>query len=162
MAIDKIKRSFTWIRNALRVIDKTTLPGEIQGDIRPSIDLFGWERLPEEQILQVAAAATGEVLSATPPVGTLRLVLHCSLLITGSGVGVTAIIRKRNALGANCGLPTDRDAIEDDEVASVIGRTFLAAGDVIVAAYVNPPLGGTSTLSLNVVDLDIGEYIPPL
>lgn len=163
MARDKIKRSFLWLRKTLDIIDKTTLPGEILGEVRPTLDMFGWERLPEEQIIFVAGTAVSIKVSTSPPAGTVRLVLHCSLAPTGTGVGLTAILRKRNPAGtASVGLPTDRDAIEDDEVASMIGHTFLTEGEVIVGEYVNPPVGGVSTLTLSVIDLPVGEYIPPI
>ncbi len=151
-----------WLRKTLEITEETESPQVLGEKVVPNIDVFGWERLPELQILQTAAAATGEVLSGSPPAGIVRLVVNCSLLLTGSGVGVTAIIRKRIPSGANVGLPTDRDAIEDDEVASIIGHTFLVEGDAIVGAYVNPPVGGTSTLSVAVIDLPVGEYLPSI
>ncbi len=155
-----INRALMWLRRTLEITEETESPQVLSEKLRPVIDVFGWERLPELQILQTAAAATGEVLSGSPATGIVRLVLHCSVLLTGSGVGVTAIIRKRIPSGANVGLPLDRESMEDDEVTSMIGHTFLVEGDAIVAAYVNPPAGGTSTLSVAVIDLPVGEYIP--
>lgn len=156
-----INRALMWLRKTLEITEETESPQVLSETVRPVIDVFGWERLAEGQILQTAAAATGEVLSGAPAAGIIRLVLHCSVLLTGSGVGVTAIMRKRNLTsGAHVGLPLDRESMEDDEVTSMIGHTFLVEGDAIVAAYVNPPAGGTSTLSLSVIDLPVGEYIP--
>jgi len=74
MAIDRIKRAFTWMRNSLRVIDKTTLPGEIDGVIRPRLDVYGWERLQTvtHQSVQTVGTVT-ETPLPTVPEGECRL-----------------------------------------------------------------------------------------
>lgn len=159
MSRSGINRALMWLRKTLEITEETESPQVLSEKLVPMIDVFGWSRLGDQVFIATAAAATGEVLSASPPTGILRYVLHCSVLLTGSGVGVTPIIRKRGASGASVGLPLDRESMEDDEVASIIGHTFLTEDDFLVAAYVNPPAGGTSTLTLLVVDLPVGEYI---
>lgn len=155
-----INRALMWLRKTLEITEETESPQVLSELLRPTIDVFGWDRLTEQQYLVTTAAATGQVLSASPPADILRFVLHCSVRLTASGVGVTPIIRKLGSTGFLVGLPIDREGMEDDEVASILGHTFLVEGDQIVAEYVNPPVGGTSTLTLLAIDLPLGEYIP--
>jgi len=162
--IDKIKRNFLWLRRALGIIDKTTLPGDVVGEVRPTIDLFGWERLPEEQFLaSVAAAPNAAVATVATPANTLRIVYGASLEHTDTGVSHTAwLIKRRNPGSIDVGLPTDRTAIVVGEFMSMIGTTFLVAGDFIVAEVSAAPVAGQLSLRVNVVDVDLGEYVPPL
>jgi len=164
VAIDKIKRNFVWLRRALGIIDKTTLPGEIGGEVRPTIDMFGWERLPEEQFL-VSAAPDPAVAIASPetPENTLRIVYAASLEHTDTGVNhICWMMKRRNPGSIDVGLPTDRGDIDVGEFMSMIGTTFLVAGDFIIAEIIGVPVAGQLSLRLNVVDVDIGEYVPPI
>lgn len=164
MAIDKIKRNFLWLRRTLGIIDKTTLPGEIVGEVRPIIDTFGWDRLPEEQFLTATAGqpATAIASADTPP-DTLRLVYGASLEHTDTGVNHIAwLIKRRNPGALDVGLPTDRQDIDVGEFLSMIGTCFLVEGDFIIAEIIGAPVAGQLTLRLNVVDVDLGEYVPPI
>jgi len=162
--IDKIKRNFLWLRRTLGIIDKTTLPGEVVGQVRPTIDMFGWERLPEEQFLATTAAAPGKaVASAATPDNTLRIVYAASLEHTDAAVSHTAwLIKRRNPGGIDVGLPSDRQQIVVGEFMSMIGTTFLVAGDFIIAEVVDALVLGQLSLRLVVVDVDLGEYVPPI
>jgi len=164
VAIDKIKRNLVWLRRALGIIDKTTLPGQILGEVRPTIDTFGWERLPEEQFLTTQAPDPAvAVASAATPADTLRIVYGASLEQSDTGVNHIAwMIKRRNPGALDVGLPTDRQDIDVGEFMSMIGTTFLVEGDFIIAEMIGVPLAGNMTLRLNVVDVDIGEYVPPL
>ena len=87
MAIDKIKRAFIWMRVALRITDKTTLPGDVLGEIRPILDTFGWDRRspessgpgdgPQTENNQSNLAGDVVTLSAVPE-GVMRYVLYAS------------------------------------------------------------------------------------
>lgn len=164
MALDKIKRNLVWLRRALGIIDKTTLPGEILGEVRPTIDTFGWERLPEEQFLATSAGDPAvAIASAATPDNTLRIVYGASLEHTDAGVNhICWMVKRRNPGSIDVGLPTDRQDIDVGEFMSMIGTTFLVAGDFIVAEIIGAPVAGQLSLRLNVVDVDIGEYVPPI
>lgn len=164
MATDKIKRNFLWLRRVLGIIDKTTLPGDIVGEVRPTIDTFGWDRLPEEQFLATVAPDPAQaVASGETPANTLRIVYGASLEHTDTGVTHTAwLIKRRNPGSIDVGLPTDRSTIVVREFMSMIGTTFLLAGDFIIAEVVGVPVAGQLSLRLNVVDVDLGEYVPPI
>lgn len=164
LAIDKIKRNLVWLRRALGIIDKTTLPGEILGEVRPTIDTFGWERLPEEQFLSTGAPDPAIAIASEPtPENTLRIVYAASLEHSDVAVNHVAwMIKRRNPGALDVGLPTDRQDIDAGEFLSMIGTTFLVAGDFIIAEILGAPVAGQLTLRLNVVDVDIGEYVPPI
>jgi len=164
VALDKIKRNLVWLRRALGIIDKTTLPGQILGEVRPTIDTFGWERLPEEQFLTTTAPAPAVAIASAPtPDITLRLVYGASLEHTDTAVSHTAwFIKRRNPGALDVGVPSDRTAIVVGEFMSMIGTTFLVAGDFFIAEITGTPVAGQLTLRLNVVDVDIGEYVPPI
>jgi len=164
VALDKIKRNLVWLRRALGIIDKTTLPGQILGEVRPTIDTFGWERLPEEQFLATTAPDPAvAVASAETPANTLRIVYGASLEHTDTGVNHIAwLIKRRNPGAIDVGLPTDRGDIDVGEFMSMIGTTFLVAGDFIIGEIIGVPAAGQLSLRLNVVDVDIGEYVPPI
>jgi len=162
--IDKIKRNFLWLRRALGIIDKTTLPGDVVGEVRPTVDLFGWERLPEEQFLAtVAGDPATAIASAATPANTLRIVYGASLEHTDTGVNhICWLIKRRNPGSIDVGLPTDRSDIDVGEFMSMIGTTFLVEGDFIIAEIIGAPVAGQLSLRLNVVDVDLGEYVPPI
>ena len=164
MARDKIKRSFLWLRRTLEIIDKTTLPGEILGEVRATLDTFGWDRLPSEQFLQfVATAPQVAVASSTPPIDVLRVVLGASLEHTDTGVNHIAWLTKRRNPGPfDVGIPTDRQDIDVGEFMSMIGRTFLINNDFVIAEIIGAPVVGQITLRLITIDIPFGEYIPPL
>ncbi len=162
--IDKIKRNFLWLRRTLGIIDKTTLPGDVVGEVRPTIDMFGWERLPEEQFVAATAGQPNPaVATAATPADTLRIVYGASLEHTDTGVTHTAwLLKRRNPGSIDVGLPADRTAIVVGEFMSMIGTTFLVAGDFIVAEVSAAPAAGQLSLRINFVDVDLGEYVPPI
>lgn len=164
MAQDKIKRSFVWLRKTLGIIDKTTLPGEILGEVRPILDTFGWDRLSEEVVLSVNALFPAvAVASATPPVGTLRLILHASLEHGDAGVNHIAwILKRRNPGGIDVGLSTDRADIDAGEFISITRATFLRNNEFIIAEMLGVPIAGNMSLRTFHIDLDPGEYLPPI
>ena len=86
-----------------------------------------------------------------------------SLEHTDTGVSHTCwLIKRRNPGSIDVGLPADRTAIVVGEFMSMIGTTFLVAGDFIIAEVVDVPAAGQLSLRLNVVDVELGEYVAPL
>lgn len=164
MAQDKIKRSFVWIRKTLGIIDKTTLPGEILGEVRPILDMFGWERLLEEVVLSVNALFPAvAVASATPPVGTVRLILAASLEHGDVAVNhIGWIVKRRNPGATDVGLSTDRTEFDAGEFLSLTRPTFLQNNDFLVGEIIGAPAAGNLSLRTFHIDLDPGEYVPPI
>jgi len=164
MASDKIKRSFLWMRKSLGIIEKTTLPGEVLGEVRPTMDLFGWERLVDLQVERINAAAPAvSIASNVLPDGVTRYIHSCSLTHTDTGVNHEAsLIKRRNPSAFNVGIPTDRTTISTLQQCSMIGRTFIKGNEFIIGQVLVPPVAGVITLTFYFVDIDEGEYIPPM
>jgi len=169
MARDKVKRAFTWIRNSLSIIDRTTLPGEILGEIRPTMDLFGWERLADRSTSLFnesnAAAPAANVNGPVTPEGVLRLVLHASVKHSDVGVSHLLWIDKdlRGVTPELVGvmqlvpfaIPEGIDVSLERWITIESGRRIRGRADVALIA-------GSLTLSMNFIDLPIGEYVPSL
>jgi len=169
MGIDKIKRSFIWMRNALRVIDKTTLPGEIEGTVKPTVDLFGWERFAPAlvgqgpQLVTATGADATDVVVTTPvPSGVLHYVMFASCSHDDpAGLLLTMQVR---TLGADIGV-----AEGDGNVAvnaspfrlSLKRPIILTPGDSLICRSVPAPAALTSLfVRYKFVALEFGEYIP--
>ncbi len=159
-----INRALMWVRKVLQVTEETDSPRVLSEELRPIVDVFGWERLPEEQFLTATAPDPAVIVAseATPP-DILRVVLHSSLEHTDTGVTHTAWqIKRRNPGALDVGVPTDRITIAVGEFLSMIGRTYLIEGDFMIAEVAAAPAAGQLTFRQIVIDLPIGEYIPPL
>jgi len=78
--VDKIKRAITWIRKSLEITEKTTNPGTVSGEIIPTIDALGWEKLQElTDADTIGATNVTAVDSLAVPEGVLRYVLFASV-----------------------------------------------------------------------------------
>lgn len=166
MALDKIKRSFIWLRNALRIIDRTTLPGEILGEVRPSIDVFGWDRLAndtQEELVQGADATSIVVLTAVPQ-GIMRYVIYASMSHNDPG-NITLSMQVRLAAGIT---PTDiavQGSIKNVPVqpfrTSLDRNILLKPGEALIARSApTPAVGAALFIRYKFIDIDVGEYIP--
>ena len=171
MARDKVKRAFIWLRNTLRIIDRTTLPGEILGEIRPTLDTFGWDRLspaaagegvgPTDLNAQGTLNADIVTLAAVPQ-GVMRYVFRASCSHNDPVAGGLALsIQVRNG-SIDIGLNPSQ-AVEANPIRHGMDRSFLLApGEQLICRSVPAP-GLTERLFIRYrfVDLDFGEYIPP-
>lgn len=79
MAIDKIKRSFVWLRKVLRITEKTTLPGQILGEIQPALDTFGWDLPPIEFVSKTTPGITTATFLPVVPEGEAHLFFACDV-----------------------------------------------------------------------------------
>ncbi len=157
-----INRGLQWIKKVLEITEVATVPTQVLPEVRPGVDVFGWERLPEVQASTASAAATTIVQSAVTPADTLRLVLSAAVKHTDVGVPHDLWITKAIQNTIRVGLPTDRGAlIEPNVFASLIGGTYLVQGDFLFGETDVATAGGTDLiLTMMFVDLPIGEYIP--
>jgi len=162
MAIDKIKRSFIWLRQVLGIIDKTTLPGDVLGEVRVGMDVFGWERVGGVTLHDNSGAAAPATIVNGPitPDDVLRVYFHASVRHTDPGVTHFLWIDKLMPTGggligvttSNVAAPATVDQSADRWIYVESGARLRGrSGDALVA--------GALALDLNFVDLDIGEYI---
>lgn len=174
MAIDKIKRNFIWLRRVLGIIDKTTLPGDITGEVRPTIDLFGWERLAPSLVgvgpvsLSADGADNTDIAQfGVVPDNLMRLILRASMstndLVTGmtlsmeissGGISISiasAIITPGIVPGAEpARYPLER-------------WMLMQPGDrLLVRSSTAPAVGSRLNVRMQFVDLDFGEYVARL
>lgn len=163
---DKIKRSFVWLRKTLGIIDKTTLPGEVLGDVRPVIDLFGWDRLGEASVVSAnSVVAPGATVNGdVTPDGVLRLVLHANVQHTDTNVDHFLWIDKlaQAAGGFIVGVTSPNVAVPVLVDQSTSGWFVLAPGDRIRGNADVALVAGALTLNTNFIDLPLGEYIPSI
>lgn len=161
MALDKIKRQFIWLRKVLGIIDKTTLPGEVLGDVRVMMDLFGWDRFPEAQIAQVSNPLADFANSAPGPDDTTRLILNASARHTDV-INHDIWIEKNPAPGVlRVGLNQPTNVIGGTD-AGLTRPTFLNPGDFLRARVEAAVGAGTMVITTYFIDLPQGEYIPYL
>lgn len=170
MATDKIKRNFVWLRRALGIIDKTTLPGDIAGEVRPTMDLFGWERLTPGGPVSVSgdgADNADTVQLAVVPANVMRLILAASMStddavtgmvlsmqITSGGIAI-AIATGTITPGVVPGAEPARYPLERWHI--------MAPGDRLgVRSSQAPAIGSRLNVRMQFVDLDFGEYLPSL
>ena len=164
MPIDKVKRAFTWLRKSLRIIDKTTLPGEILGEVRPTLDVFGWDLIaenPPEQVNNSSAGAT--LFTRLPPVpeGEVHLFLTCDAEHTDPvGSHILRIdYRDETALAESTIVSVATGtALFDDRV--IIRRPILVTpgARLVVISSDSIPIGSVLNIRGHFVRLNLGEY----
>lgn len=160
MAIDKVKRSFVWLRKVMRITEKTTLPGEILGDIRPILDTFGWDLLTRtERLRAVSPGVTFNVLLPTVPEDEAHLVIACDVFHNeGAAKDLTILYRNRGGLD----VALTNTGGTGQFFHRVLERPFLVnAGERLIGNSRNSINGGFDfTISALFIRLDLGEYVP--
>lgn len=173
MPQDKVKRAFIWLRNTLRITEKTTLPGSVLGEIRSTIDTFGWDRLNSQssgegsgpQSINIFGTTTLAAMAPTPQ-GVMRYIiaaswktndvafvgfLRCELLSAGTAVAVAV---------------QEPFAFDADGLNVTVGlnrHLLLQPGDLLRSvSSVATGVGTRNEFQARFVDIDFGEYIPPI
>lgn len=164
MASDKIKRNFVWLRKVLEIIEKTTLPGVILGDVRPTIDTFGWDRLSEDPTFANTfdPAPAIEVDSATVPENVVRLYLHAAVRHTEPAVNHFLWIERVLPVELEIGVTQPNAAMPPTVPQGTDHWLLLAPGEFLRAKTDVTLIAGALALDVLFVDLPFGEYIRPL
>lgn len=171
MATDKIKRAFVWIRRAMRITEKTTLPGEINGQISPTLDLFGWERFnpspvgdgvgPQDLNAQGTLAVDLVVLAAVPA-GIMRYVFRASMSSNDPANPSLSMQIRNGAIDIGIGEVAAGAAPNPARHGGPV-PFLLAPGEQLICRSVPAPAAATRLfIRYRFVDIDFGEYIPPL
>lgn len=164
MARDKVKRAFIWIRSALRIIDRTTLPGEILGEIRPTLDTFGWDRLAEATF-ETATGGVGasNVQFTTVPAGFVHLYLQASARITVAGPFNVWVGMRGPAVGpiGTVACAPLAAAILGQKAAPIQRPVIVPEGFSLEARSEAAIVAGSVILEAFRIVLPVGEYIPP-
>ncbi len=157
----------------MRIIDKTTLPGEILGEIRPSLDTFGWDRRnPEssgpgagptsENALGVLAATTAQL--APVPAGVMRFVINASWQTDDPAqVAFLFCVVRNSGLDIAVQEPFFINANAANVRIGLVKPLLLEPGDIlVVGSSTAPAVGQRLSIRYRFVDLDFGEYMPAL
>jgi len=168
MASVKIKRPLIWLQTVLEILgQKTTLPESITEEVRPTVDLFGWDRHVEtERTTNAGADNTNQVVSAQVPDGFVRFITAASLETTDDANALHLWMAKRTEPGsqqvgltrpflapvgtAGMEIPLERPVLllENERL---VGRSDPA-----------PAVGSALTIIFTSVLLPFGEYVQPL
>ncbi len=170
MATDKVKRSFIWLRRTLGIIDKTTLPGEINGEVRPTVDTFGWDRLAPEgagagpaTLSTTGGAAADIIVFAAVPTGVMRYVMYASVSHNDPVAGGLLLSLQIRAPSSDIGLQDPFQCLAQPARVGLSRPILMAPGEILLARSVPAPAVATSMFAIyRFVDIDFGEYIPPL
>jgi len=160
---DKIKRSLIWIRKSLRIIDQTSVPGEISGLINPTIDALGWDRRSEAQATFASATNTTQVAFPSQADDVFRLITECSVehFDIASALNLWMTL---DTAGIEVGLlPPVAIPISTINIPLGLNRPFLMIPGDVLRGKCEPATGVGITLRIKArfIDIDIGEYIAP-
>ena len=166
MARDKVKRAFVWIRKSLRIIDRTTLPGEILGEIRPTLDTFGWDRLAEVTFEADAGSNTSRATTSIVPEGVMRLILAASVEHSDPAVSHTLWI-DHEITGTTTAIAVQTPALiigATPQLRLPLMRRLLLRPGERLSGRAAPTTGLGITLEVNMifVEIPVGEYISPV
>ena len=158
-----INRALSWLKKSLEITEKTTAPDSLQADVRPIIDVFGWERHLEAQRFDLDGAATvASVLSPVTPQGIVRWYVAAAIESTDPA-SLTLWINRRVLPGnIDVGISTPQVVVAAIPVA-LTRHVLLLPGETLVGRSEPAPAVATNlNLRAVFIDLPFGEYAPPL
>jgi len=169
IAIDKVKRAFIWIRKTLRITDKTTLPGDVDGMIRATLDTFGWDRLapqssgpgvgPVTENQQSILGGDVAALSVVPD-DVMRYVIAASASHDDPVAGGLALSLQMRHGGLDIGLTQASSTAASPVRHGLLKPFLLAPGEQLLARSTPAPvITARIFCRMLFVDLDLGEYI---
>ncbi len=163
MSKTEVNRALLWIRKALQVTEKTTMPESIEDELRGVVDAFGWERLDQTTTRRTIAVNASTVTSPAVPADVLRLITEASVQTNDT---VQAFTMWMEHIDLDAGLATGimrPVAIPISAVTIRVGlhkMVVLRPGDQL-SGRSSPAVGVALDLRLTerFVDLPIGEYV---
>ncbi len=167
-----INRALMWLRKTLQITEETDSPQILSEVLRPTIDVFGWERWapegagdPPQREIATGALATASVDLDVVPDGVMRYYMFVSgshndpvaggldlaLICRGGGIdlAIAPAVQGASPLLIRHGFA---------------GRPFLLSpGQQLVMRSVPAPAAGlVLTMRAQFVDIAFGEYVPPI
>jgi len=168
MASVKIKRPLIWLQTVLQILgQKTTLPESIDEEVRPTVDLFGWDRHVETlRTTNAGADATNQVVSAQVPDGFVRFITAASIETNDDVTAMHLWLARRTEPGSvQVGLtrPFLAPAGTAGMEIPLERHVLLLENERLVGRSDPAPLAG-SALTINFVSvlLPFGEYVKSL
>ncbi len=169
MARSGINRGFAWLRKVLQITEETESPARLSEVVGPTMDVFGWERLAQtgpESIEAVTGTLATDIAVLTPvPAGIARFVVFASCS-HNDPLGLIIDLQVRTS-GGDIGLSNTFDAVNAHTAQPTqhgLNRTILLQpGEQLICRSRSAPAAGTSLFIIyKFVDLDLGEYLPPI
>lgn len=163
MSRSGINRPFSWLKKVLEITEETDVPQVVSEQVRPVIDVFGWERFATPFTLtSTSPGATSIVSLPLVPDGEIHYCLAAhithddpvgskdySIMIVDAQGNQTAVTRTVGQ-SANFFLELDRPVV-------------IPPGGRMRGLSRNAIAGGSNfVISGLFVRLDIGEYLPAL
>lgn len=166
-----INRGFSWLRKVLQVTEETESPSTLGELVRPTMDVFGWERLAPFLVgagpttdATTGADATDIVILEAVPAGVMRYVLRASCSHDDPG-GLVLSMQVRSG-GVDIALQKDSGVATQAALPFRLGLErciLMAPGEQLLCRSSAPPAALTSLfIRYHFVDIDFGEYIPPI
>lgn len=156
-----INRALMWLRKTLEITELTDSPQVLSEVLRPTIDVFGWDRLSETVFDSPFVAAPGlTVNSDVTPDDVLRVYLHAAVRHTDAGVTHTLWIQKlANVGGISVGVTSPFLAVPVGVPIAAQQWILVEPGARLQGRAPIALVAGAIAMDLNFVDLPIGEYI---
>ncbi len=160
-----INRAFSWLKKTLEITEKTIAPDLLLPQVRPTIDVFGWERLPEATVEnRVGTAATSTVTSTLVPDDVVRVILEAQVVNSDAAIAINLWLRHRAVIGGGFEIgvsPVFEQQIGFQGAPASIDRIIvLQQGERLVGVSSPAPGAGEElTLTFRFIDLPVGEYI---
>jgi len=162
---DKIRRAIIWMRKTLDITQKTTQPGSISGEIRPTLDVFGWDRYKD--IESVSFSGTNVTTASMGAIGNdvMRLIINGQVDSTNNVLALFLNFRLTSFGGQTVALqepflvPIGSGGLD----VGMLRPVLLGPGDNFsVSSRPATGIGELLVGRIRFIDLPIGEYIPPV
>jgi len=163
-----INRGFIWLRKVLQITEETESPSVLSEIVRPTMDVFGWERLAglvgsPQTITTTGGAATDVVIQLAVPEGVMRFVFFSDVAHDDPVAGGLLLSMQIRIGGIDIGLDKPFQSLALPARVGLERPILMQPGQQLLARSVPAPAAATSMfLRYRFVDLDPGEYLPPL
>jgi len=160
--VNLVKRSILWLRRTLRITEKTTLPGEISGQIRPTLDALGWELVQETEHVAVNVLGPGSSLTLFPvvPANEAHLYFAATGHHSDGGGSHSLMLNILSAASLVTGLIPTTSVASLDTVA--IQRPILIPAGATLRLTSQDAIPALTSFFLTgeFIRLNAGEYVP--
>lgn len=155
-----INRALSWIKKVFLITEETNVPSVVGELVRPTLDVFGWERAADtEHAFLSTGGATLVTILPPVPAGEYWLVFACDVThndVAAKDVGIVyqnqlsnqINVKGTESLLLNTFISLDRPILVSPG-ASLMGRSLQTI-----------PIGKVFQIRAEFIRLPIGEYIP--
>ncbi len=169
-----INRGFMWLRKVLQITEETDSPRVLSEIAQPSVDAFGWARVADQdgtptQTENDQGVLGGNSVLMTPvPAGVMRYVIYAACGHNDDTQALNLSLQVRLVEGAlDIGIqPSELLPAQSGQMIIQHGSRrsiLLSPGEILLCrCQPNPVAGKRIFVRYKFVDLEPGEYVPPL